>query len=170
MVNYNLGKIYKIVDNTNNNIYIGSTCCKYLSERLRGHKGCYTHYLKGKLNYNNAVNDILKNNNYYIDLLETYPCNNKDELIKRERYYIEKYNCVNKRIPGRKHTQESKKLYYQNNKEIIKEKRKLYYNKNKENFKDRTLYLKQYNLYVKSFGGDYRWNNNLLKIDIDIFK
>ena len=34
MVNYQLGKIYKIVDNTNGNIYIGSTCEPTLARRL----------------------------------------------------------------------------------------------------------------------------------------
>ena len=38
MVNYQLGKIYKLVDNTNGNIYIGSTCKPYLSSRLVQHK------------------------------------------------------------------------------------------------------------------------------------
>ena len=47
MVNYQLGKVYKIVDNTNGNIYIGSTCEPYLSNRLGGHRTCYQRYLKG---------------------------------------------------------------------------------------------------------------------------
>ena len=34
VVNYQLGKIYKIVDNTNGNIYIGSTCETTLARRL----------------------------------------------------------------------------------------------------------------------------------------
>ena len=34
MPDYNKGKIYKIVDNTNNNIYIGSTCEPTLAHRL----------------------------------------------------------------------------------------------------------------------------------------
>ena len=50
MVNYQLGKIYKIVDNTNGNIYIGSTCEKYLSNRLSGHQSKYKLYLKGLTN------------------------------------------------------------------------------------------------------------------------
>jgi hypothetical protein len=37
MPNYQLGKIYKIVDNTNNNIYVGSTCEPTLARRLSGH-------------------------------------------------------------------------------------------------------------------------------------
>ena len=51
MVNYQLGKIYKLVDNTNGNIYIGSTCKPYLSSRLAAHKTDYNYYLNGKNNY-----------------------------------------------------------------------------------------------------------------------
>ena len=36
MVNYELGKIYKIVCNKTGLIYIGSTCQKLLSQRLSG--------------------------------------------------------------------------------------------------------------------------------------
>ncbi len=32
------GKIYKIVDNTNNNVYIGSTTQLYLSNRIAHHR------------------------------------------------------------------------------------------------------------------------------------
>ena len=61
-------KIYKIVDNTNDNIYIGSTC-KTLQRRLSKHKSDYKRFLKG-LRRNITSFDILKNNNYKIELLE----------------------------------------------------------------------------------------------------
>ncbi len=32
------GKIYKIVDNTNNNVYIGSSTQLYLSDRIAHHR------------------------------------------------------------------------------------------------------------------------------------
>ena len=38
------GKIYQIVDNTNDNIYIGSTCCS-LKKRLSNHKSAYKRFL-----------------------------------------------------------------------------------------------------------------------------
>ena len=53
-------KIYKIVDNTNDNIYIGSTCGS-LNKRLAVHKSTYNFFLKGL--YGNIKSfDILKNN------------------------------------------------------------------------------------------------------------
>ena len=67
MVNYQLGKIYKIVDNTNGNIYIGSTCKPYLSSRLAGHKADYNNYLLGLRQHITSF-EILKNGDYNIVL------------------------------------------------------------------------------------------------------
>lgn len=36
MVNYSFAKVYKIVDNTNGNIYVGSTCEPTLARKLAG--------------------------------------------------------------------------------------------------------------------------------------
>ena len=88
MVNYQEGKIYKIVDKTNGNIYIGSTAEKYLSKRLQHHISNYNYYLKNNKKYKTSY-EIFKNNDFEILLLETYPCNNKYELEVKERYYIE---------------------------------------------------------------------------------
>ena len=38
MILIEMYKIYKIVDNTNNNVYIGQTKQKYLSSRIKLHK------------------------------------------------------------------------------------------------------------------------------------
>tara|TARA_R110000796_G_scaffold42401_3_gene104855 strand:+ start:140 stop:622 length:483 start_codon:yes stop_codon:yes gene_type:complete len=72
-----------------------------------------------------------------IVLVEKIECKDKQELHKRERYYIEKYkneglNIVNKYIPGR-----TKKEYRDKNKEKLKEKDKKYYEKNKEKIKEK---------------------------------
>lgn len=57
-----------------------------------------------------------------IVLLEDYPCEDKEQLLKRERHYIESLICVNKRIPSRPQ-KEYKKLYREKNKESIKAKK-----------------------------------------------
>lgn len=132
MNKYNNGKIYKIVDNTDNNIYIGSTCQKYLSRRLAGHRADYNKYKNIK---NLTSFKILKNNNYYIELIENYPCSDRYELEKRERFYIENNNCVNKAIP----TQTKKEYmdkYINNNRNEINNKKKIHYEKNKEKLLD----------------------------------
>ena len=106
MVNYQLGKVYKIVDNTNGNIYIGSTCEKCLSKRLNAHVLNYRKYLNGK--YQNTTSfDIIKNDNYDIILLEECPCETKIQLHAKERDYIESHDCLNKIHP----TRTSKEFY-----------------------------------------------------------
>jgi len=110
------GKIYKIVDNTNDNIYIGSTCDS-LKNRLSKHKASYKSFLKGLIN-NIKSFDIMKNNNYKIELLENCDIKTKQELLQRERYYIENNECLNKIVPGR-----NKKEYYDVNKDKINIKR-----------------------------------------------
>ena len=116
MVNYQLGKIYKIIDNTNGNIYIGSTCEPTLARRLSQHCGNYRFYLNKENKKNSTSFKIIENNDYSICLIEKYPCNSKDELHAKERFYIENIKCVNKYIPNR-----TSKEYVQDNREKIKE-------------------------------------------------
>ena len=146
MVNYKNGKIYKIVDNTNGNIYIGSTCEPRLCRRIWGHNGKYNQYKLGKYGYVKSF-EIIKNNDYNIILVENYSCDTKDELLSRERYYIDKFECINKNIPLRK-----KNEWYIENKERLSKK---YYYRNK---------------FVSSWGGDKRTQNNLLCISSDVFQ
>ncbi len=62
MPDYSKGKIYQIVDNTNGDVYIGSTT-KSLKQRLAGHVNKYKGYLKGIGNYTTSFK-IIANNNY----------------------------------------------------------------------------------------------------------
>lgn len=122
MVNYNNAKIYKIVDNTNNNIYIGSTCEPTLARRLALHVRNYKYYLKNNIRYISSV-EILKNDDYDIILIENINCINKDELHKRERFFIENNECVNMRRPfiTKNDKKKSDKLYRDKNKDKINE-------------------------------------------------
>ena len=84
------GKIYKLVDNTNGNFYIGSTEYKDLNDRLKKHKQRYRDFITAHNTYISSL-EIINNNDYYIELLENYPCNSKFELRKKEQEYIDKY-------------------------------------------------------------------------------
>jgi hypothetical protein len=110
MVNYKLAKLYKIVDNTTDNIYIGSTCEPTLARRLAGHVAHYKHYLRGKGNYITSF-EILKNEDYDIILMADVPCERKDQLHHIESHYIKHNVCVNKAIPNRTNSD-----YYKDNK------------------------------------------------------
>jgi P2-related tail formation protein len=94
MPNFSNGKIYKITCNITNKIYIGATC-KTLNARISNHKNDYKRSLKNKYNYVSS-HDIIKNNDYKIELIENYPCNNKKELQEREKYFINTIHCINK--------------------------------------------------------------------------
>lgn len=64
MVNYEFAKVYKIIDNTNDNIYVGSTCEKTLALRLSKHVACYKHYCStGNSHYITSFK-IIENGNF----------------------------------------------------------------------------------------------------------
>ena len=121
MSKYQKSIIYKIYDNTNGNVYYGST---YNLLRVRMH----CHRKEAKYDTKKCVSkQIILNGNYSYSMVEPYPCNSKQELYTRERYWIENFDCVNKIVPGRTSTE-----YYQENKEKIKEYGAEYRIKNKE--------------------------------------
>ena len=99
------GKIYKIIDNTNNNVYIGS-CCSSLKTRLSKHKFSYEMFLFNNIkSYEILKNkdyiksyEILKNNDYKIELLEDCDINTEHELLERERFFIKNNECLNKNL------------------------------------------------------------------------
>lgn len=131
MPNYNNSKIYKIICNTTNCIYVGSTVSK-LNIRLSRHKSDYNRLKNGlTLSYYTSF-EILKNNNYEIELIENYPCNSKKELLQREGYYIRKLNCVNKVIPNRSRKEREGQISYKIKNKIRKKK---WAEKNKDKIK-----------------------------------
>ena len=139
MVNYNLGKIYKIKCNITGQTYIGSTCEKTLARRLAGHTRAYKRHLDGKFS-NVSSFKVLENGDYFIVLLESVNCENNDELKARERFHIENNKCTNKNIPGRTN-KEYKKGYCQANKEKKRLYDKEYCQANKEK---KRLWNKEY--------------------------
>jgi len=113
--------IYQIYDNTNGNSYVGSTNNIY--RRMGEHM---------KLTYTSK--DILKNNDYKVNILELCEEENK---FKREQYWIDKTpNTINKISAYNDNCNQDKwNKYYKNNKEKVKEKViKRYYN-NHERYK-----------------------------------
>lgn len=96
MPDYGKGKIYKIISPQTKKIYVGSTCLGHLSRRLAKHKYSYDAWKQGKKHYGSSF-ELMKQKKYAIILLETYPCNSKDELRSREQFWIDqlKAHCVN---------------------------------------------------------------------------
>jgi hypothetical protein len=148
-MNYQNGKIYKIVSNLTDKIYIGSTCSP-LYKRHYEHKNNYKRFLNGSFHYITSF-EILKFDHSDMQLVESYPCNSKEELHAREGMHIKQNDCVNKSLPGRTHDEklekikEITKLYREVNKEKIKEINKLYREVNKEKIKKSVKLYKEEN-------------------------
>ncbi len=131
MVNkYKKSKIYKLVNEEDNEVYVGATT-KTLSTRFRQHKNDSKRYNKQHVyaHLNNVGWDKIQ-----IVLLETYPCCNMDELKARERYWIEQLKpTLNSVIPTRTH-KESYLHRIEHNKEHVMAQRR----------KDRRLYKQRH--------------------------
>ena len=140
---YNNGKIYTIRSYKTDKFYIGSTI-QPLYKRFNEHKT--------DKNCNMTSKIIIEYGDAYIELLENFSCNNKEELNKREGELIRlhKDNIVNKYINGR-----TKEEWYNDNKDKFKQQHldnkkhnniisKNHYNDNKE------YYLELAKLYRKN--------------------
>jgi hypothetical protein len=76
-----------------------------------------------------------------IVLIEMHPCNSKEELEKRERFYIESNDCVNRTFKNGNQTRDLSKNLNMVNREKRLEFHKNYYIENKDKKKE---YNKQY--------------------------
>ncbi len=141
MPNYQNAKIYRIIDNTNGNVYIGSTTSQ-LCNRLAEHASGYKRHLKGQYAYT-ASFQIIANGDYDIVLIEEFPCDNRDQLHQRERYWIENTDCINihrrvgimNEIGFEQYHKQYKQQYYEDNRESLLNGMKKYKESNKESIK-----------------------------------
>ena len=128
MDRYKNGKIYKIVDVGFNKCYYGSTT-EPLSKRMERHKKSCKQFLEtGKID--TMVRVLFSEygvENCKIILVEDFPCENKEQLLKQEGEHIRNNECVNKQIAGRSH-----KEYHDEYHDYFKQKRKDYYAKHRE--------------------------------------
>ena len=151
---YKKGKIYIVKCKYDDSlIYVGSTirCLNVRFVEHRCYKDCSLYqFVKGEWD------------NFYIELYEEYPCNNKKELLKREGEVIRLIGTINYKIAGRTSKEyrednkeilaekakerreknkeiltEKKKIYYENNKERLAEQKKKYREENKEKINER---------------------------------
>ena len=159
MVNYNNGKIYRIVPNCEhepNEQYIGSTTKEFLSQRMAGHRKGYREWKSGRMK-SQVTSFILFDkygpDNCSICLIEAVNAKTKEELQQRERFNIESFLCINKVIPLRtkkewnvanqENIRNQTQKYYETNYSKITEYQKQYCEANKDKFKiyHRQLYL-----------------------------
>ena len=121
MIDYTKSKIYKITCNITGLTYYGSTV-NPISKRISQHR---TKFKAGNLKCSSR--QVLVGGDYDYSLVEEFSCENKDQLHKRERFYIENNDCVNAEIPGR-----TQKEYIEQNKDKISANSKKYHEQNKD--------------------------------------
>jgi len=93
MPDYSLGKLYRIISLHIEKAYIGSTCERLLSHRLRKHVAKHKMWLAGTGGYTSSF-EIIEAGDYRIELIELYPCTHHDELRAREQYWIREYAAI----------------------------------------------------------------------------
>lgn len=135
---YSKGKIYKLVNDVDDEIYVGSTCLT-LAKRFYEHK----HSAKYKpLRIHHHLNEIGWDT-VKIILVEEFSCENKMQLLQRERYWIDALKpTLNKTLPLRtvqewrdEHKEDKAEYdrhYRTNNKLQVSQRRKARYNESKE--------------------------------------
>lgn len=142
MTNYQNSKIYKIMGINKEDkelIYIGSTTQK-LCKRLSKHKSDKD--CSSKIIFETC-------DNYSIILIEDYPCNSKNELLIRERYFYELYDCINI----------SKPILFKGEKKLYNQER---YINNIEKYENYRLEHKEYQ---HNYDKEY-WEKNKIKLTI----
>ena len=160
MVNYNYGKIYKIEPITggeSGDVYVGSTAKKLLSQRMSSHRSGYKRWKAGA-KYNLSSFILFEKygvENCQIVLLELVNVNIKDELIAREKHYIQTMECVNRNVAGR-----TKLEYYRETREVSSIKKAEYYQKNKEIIGKKKAVYRQGNKESISIKGSEFYQNN----------
>ncbi len=137
-------KIYKITNDYNDDIYVGSTC-DLLTKRFSAHKRERNCAKRTNSKLYSLMREI-GTERFCIYLIEEFPCDNKYELSQREGYWIREIGTLNQRIETRtsheyrqdnKDTiQLKKKEYYAKHADLEKERKKQYYKENKEKFKE----------------------------------
>ena len=165
MPDYQKAKVYKLYSPSKNLTYIGSTT-ETLAQRLAKHKFCYKAYNKDNTKTYTSSYLVLDEEDYKIELLEEYACNNRSQLERKEGEYIKNNICVNQVIAGRTikeycidnadKLREQRKQYKIANADILKEKDKQYYIANADKIRE---YSKQYNIANADKRKQYRITN-----------
>ena len=89
MVDYTKTKIYKIVSNSGDKVYVDATAKNYLSQRLQQHKNDFKKFKEGKMKFQMVFElfDRYGVENCKIILIESFPCMSKDEKTARMEHH-----------------------------------------------------------------------------------
>ena len=151
MVNYENSFIYKIVCNDENikSCYVGATT-GFVSRRNQHKMTCHN---ENAPNHNIKLYKFIRENggwnNWEMVLIEEVSCENKLELSKKEREYMETLEAdlnTNKAYITREEKNKYSLEYYHSHKELLKEQRAEYFKAYNDRTKEqRREYYKEYN-------------------------
>jgi ribosome-interacting GTPase 1 len=125
MSKYSTGKIYRVeptCEHDEKDVYYGCTI-QPLSQRFGCHVSNYRQWKYDTSGKSRKITiydlfDKYKIENCKIYLVEDYPCDRREQLVKREGEYIRSNKCVNKYASGRsKEEKEELKNAYKKRKE-----------------------------------------------------
>ena len=147
------GKIYKITNDYNDDVYVGSTC-DTLVKRFSAHKNNKNSPEKMNRPLYALMREI-GNDRFRIELIEDYSCEDKYQLRQREGYFIREIGTLNKRVECR-----TKEERYRENKDLILEKQKEYRKEHIEEYAARDkLYREEHKEEYKSNHQKYYLKN-----------
>ena len=146
-VDYSQAKVYKITNDFNTDIWIGTTC-DTLVKKFSVHKADAIRNFRK----NCIIQKLIKEygfDRFRIQLIEEYPCEDLYQLRQRQGYYIRELKAINKYADG--------KDYREQNKEYINDQYKEYVQR-PEVKEHRKEYLKQYRQKpeVKEYNREYQ--------------
>ena len=173
---YSNGKIYKIVSPSTGLVYIGSTCQKTLAQRLGSHRKSFRSWkIHKNISTGYMTSFILcEIDDEEIELIESYPCSNRDELSSRERQCQRTIECINqggksgkndsetliRDLVERELLPESHLTRYLEHREVHREYQRKKREANKENLavRNKEYYVRKREMVLESIK-EYRENN-----------
>ena len=134
---YQNGKIYAVKNDITDEVYIGSTLVS-LSRRMVQHRSDAKKY-PDKMPLTRKMNGI-GIEHFYIELVEDYPCKNKEHLNKREGGLIRELATINRRVEQRTPTEiaEQRREYRDKHHDYFLECRREWAEKNREKLREQS--------------------------------
>ena len=137
---YDKAKIYQIVNDISDDIYIGSTC-QPLSKRMAEHRASMRSNRDNHIKLYQKMSEIGVEH-FRIELIKECPCENIEQLRAIEGQHIREMATLNSQVAGRTSGDYSKEFkerykptkqhYRENNRDLLNEKNRTYYNDRKK--------------------------------------
>ena len=158
---YENGKVYAVRNDLTNDVYIGSTVMS-LSRRMVQHRSD----AKKRPDIMPLTRKMhqIGIDHFYIELVEEYPCKNKEYLNKREGELIRELATINKRVEQRTPTEiaEQRREYRETHHEHILEWRREWRENNREKLREQNRAQKAKDKY-KIYERDKAWKSTKIE-------